>query len=390
MRTSRYLAVLATTLVLLVPGMVQAGTATLLYTFGAYPDAQTPAGPLVFDESGNLYGATTFGGTNDVGTVFELSPDENGGWKETILHNFCAKPNCADGSQGNGGLIFDADGNLYGTTVFGGAHGTGTVFRLSYDSDKHAWHEEVLYSFGGRNSGDGYYPQAGLLLDKRGNLYGVTSQRDRSLFWTVFELMPSKHGWKETVLYTFSSSNGVENPLIFNGDQTIIYGENGDVIQLAYSGGQWNESEVYPIGVYGVTIDSNANLYGVSTGFETWDAFELSYQGGVWSENTIYTFANGQAGNPCSTLLFDPTQTHLYGTSTEGGTNGFGTVYELTNSNGTWTLTVLYSFSKPQEAPIYSSLIMDGQGNLYGTSPAGGNMGCIRHAGCGYVYEVTP
>lgn len=321
MRTLRFLAVLAIGFVAFPALLLRAGTLKAIYTFGtAYPDAQTPHGALVFDKSGNLYGATTFGGENDLGTIFELSPDGNGGWNKAVLYDFCAMPNCADGSHANGGLIFDSQGNLYGTTMVGGKNGTGTVFKLSHDADKHAWQEDVLYSFRASRSGDGNYPKMGLVLDNRGNLYGTTWGGGSSNCGcgAVFELTPSNQQWTETVLYAFTAEGaGTTNPLIFNSDQTVLYGAGpGGVFQLAYKDGQWNESEVYSFGydtndIVGITRDTSNNLYGVliNGGSGQGLAFELTYQNGAWTENTIYTFSNNGAIYPSSPLLFDPTQT---------------------------------------------------------------------------------
>ena len=124
-------------------------------------------GGLIFDNAGNLYGTTDGGGIHDEGTVFELSPSEAEAWSEKLLHSFDG----TDGVAPEAGLIFDAAGSLYGTTYFGGIHGTGTAFRLS-PRESGGWTETILHSFGGGT--DGRYPATDLIFDAAGNLYGTT------------------------------------------------------------------------------------------------------------------------------------------------------------------------------------------------------------------------
>jgi uncharacterized repeat protein (TIGR03803 family) len=121
----------------------------VLYSFGTNPnDGNTPNGGLVFDGAGNLYGTAQFGGSqchSECGIVFELSPSQNGSWTESILYNFCSQLNCEDGQFPQAGLVFDDSGNLYGTTLTGGSHGSGVVFELSPPSAPGAdWTETVL------------------------------------------------------------------------------------------------------------------------------------------------------------------------------------------------------------------------------------------------------
>jgi uncharacterized repeat protein (TIGR03803 family) len=182
---------------------------TVLYNFSHYgKDGSYPWAGLVRDAAGNLYGTTSYGGTFDWGTVFELSPKAGGGWKETVLHNFNGNVR-TDGYTPMAGLVLDAAGNLYGTTYFGGTFGVGTVFELSPKA-RGGWKETVLHSFND-NGSDGYGPQAGLILDAAGNLYGTTLIGGSAVCTyygscgTVFELMPQADGsWTEKVLHSFS------------------------------------------------------------------------------------------------------------------------------------------------------------------------------------------
>src|SRR5579863_7996254 len=146
----------------------------VLYAFQGGTDGMYPQNAMIFDASGNLYGTTEQGGTIGAGTVFELTPTSNG-WNETVLYSFQAG---SDGIYPNSNLVIDAAGNLYGTTLLGGAgdcngNGCGTVFQLTPPADDGPWTESLVYSFEGGT--DGAFPY-GVIIDKSGNLYGATSQ----------------------------------------------------------------------------------------------------------------------------------------------------------------------------------------------------------------------
>jgi len=176
------------------------GSLTVLHTFSG-GDGANPSSALIFDSEGNLYGTTGNGGSSGgcglggCGTLFELSPQEDGTWSEVVLYSFCSASECVDGEEPLGPLVRDASGNLYGTTYFGGAHrscndeGCGTVFKVDISAN-----ETVLYSFTG--GADGAFPSAGLALDTSGNLYGVAEEGgDTACFapygcGVVFELAP--------------------------------------------------------------------------------------------------------------------------------------------------------------------------------------------------------
>jgi uncharacterized repeat protein (TIGR03803 family) len=340
-------------------------TEKVLYSFGqTSTDGIVPAAGLIFDARGNLYGTTTLGGANGKGTVFELSPASGGSWTEKVLYSFGATTN--DASEPYGGLIFDAKGNLYGTTKFGGPHtvtygtgGTGgTVFELSPASGG-AWTEKVLYDFGASTT-DGAYPLASLIMDGAGDLYGTTQYGGTYTYGTVFELVPGSGGtWTEKIIHSFNL-NGIdgsmpEASLIFDGQgnlygttygggSDISFGGLGAVFELSPSvGGTWTEQVLfsflgsdgdYPIG--NLVFDNAGNLYGTASNklFGQGLVFELSpASGGGWTENAIYTFGGTPDGhNPDSGLIFDDAG-NLYGTASAGGSNDFGlggTVYEIT------------------------------------------------------------
>jgi uncharacterized repeat protein (TIGR03803 family) len=160
-------------------------TEKVLYSFGNGTDGAYPEAGLILDAVGNLYGTTDEGGTYYSGTVFELKPAAGGGWTEKVLHNF--NNNGTDGAYPYAGLIFDAARNLYGTTNWGGTYGFqyGTVFRVNADGGR----EQVLHSFG--NGTDGANPYAGMIFDAAGNLYGTTYGGGTYNYRTVFEITRS-------------------------------------------------------------------------------------------------------------------------------------------------------------------------------------------------------
>jgi uncharacterized repeat protein (TIGR03803 family) len=337
-------------------------TEKVLYSFASVPDGSWPMSALIFDAAGNLYGTTLSGGTNNGGTVFELSPDGGGGWTEKVLHNFGIGG--IDGDEPQAGLIFDAAGNLYGTTGRGGGTFYGTVFELSPDGGG-GWTEQVLHSFGAGT--DGAFPYAGLIFDAAGNLYGTTYEGGAfdtcaaEGCGTVFELMPAAGGnWTEKVLYSFDYNSGggiaPSANLIFDGAGNL----------------------------YGTT---SSGYYGDSNG----TVFELSpTAGGNWTEQVLHSFGSGTDGNnPVGSLIFDFAG-NLYGTTAWGGTfssclNGCGTVFELMPAaGGNWTEQVLHNFADvPDGSWPHSALIFDTAGNLYGTTLLGGN------SAHGTVFEIA-
>ena len=153
-------------------------------------DGATPYAGLIMDGAGNLYGTTLGNGTINQGVVFQLTPDQTGtAWTETVLYRFCSQTNCADGAYPEAGLIMDEAGNLYGTTYYGGIGGSGVVFRLTPDQTGTAWTETVLYSFCSQTDcADGATPSAGLIMDRAGNLYGTTA------FGGIFAGLLNGHG----------------------------------------------------------------------------------------------------------------------------------------------------------------------------------------------------
>jgi uncharacterized repeat protein (TIGR03803 family) len=362
---------------------VQNGPELILYAFQGGNDGEYPGGGLIFDSSGNLYGETAAGGVANAGcdlypgcgTIFELSPNSNGGWTETIIYSF---QNVSDGYAPSSGLIFDEAGNLYGTTSYGGgANSDGTVFELSPDGNG-GWTKTILYSFKG-GLDDGRTPE-GLIFDGSGNLYGATAEGGQQNCepkggecGTVFELSPNgSGGWTEKIIYFFPSGSidgSTPNP-------GLIFDRAGNL--------------------YGTTFEGGVSSYcAVEGGCGT--AFELSPNGsGSWTETLLYSFANdGNDGySPEAGLIFDQSG-NLYGTDTGGPLNadtcnnlGCGTVFKLSpNGSGGWTETTLYSFQGPSDGSLPAAgLILDKNGNLYGTNEGGGDAAC----NCGTAFELSP
>jgi uncharacterized repeat protein (TIGR03803 family) len=325
-----------------------------VYNFGANgADGYYPSPGLALDPAGNLYGTTYGGGAFTHGTVFELTPAVGGGWTEKVLHSF---GNGTDGFSPNGNLIFDAAGNLYGTTGAGGAYGVpgfdvgGTVFELTPDASGR-WTEKVLHSFG--NATDGQTPYAGLTLDSSGNLYGTTTIGGAYNRGTAFQLtLRAGHGWVERILHSFNN-DGVDG--------------------------------VSPYA--GMVLDSADNLYGTTEAGGTYQngtVFELSRNTkGAWAEQILHSFNSSDGAAPTGGLVLDAAG-NLYGTTQTGDAYGGGTVFELVRSHGNWSETVLHSFEGADGAAPYAGVIFDGAGNLYGATNFGGAYTY------GTVFKITP
>jgi uncharacterized repeat protein (TIGR03803 family) len=329
-----------------------------LHHFDAAPRGRFPlTAVLSMDSSGNLYGTTPQGSRNDAGVAFKLTkPAGNGRWPETVLYHF---KGTKDGGTSYGGIVFGPGGNLYGTTGFGGAAGAGTVFMLSPDStQKSGWAETVLYSF--TSGTDGGYPYSIPIFDAAGNLYGTTLNGGNAANGVVFELSPPTTGtaWTETVLHSFDSATDGISPRIGLTFDTKgnLYGttENGGtynwgiVYELsppASGGTAWTESILHNFnfstdggnpGLSTLLFDKSGALYGTTEqGGTSKDGiiFKLTppKNGGTsWTETTLHNFTGSPDGaEPQSGLIPGPNGT-LIGTTYEGGNQyGYGTVYQL-------------------------------------------------------------
>jgi uncharacterized repeat protein (TIGR03803 family) len=391
-----------------------------------------PSGNLILDSKGNLYGTNSGCGTDLFGVVFELTPNADGGWTEIVLHTFAGDGSLqgGDGSGPAAGLVFDAKGNLYGTTRQGGgaANTCGTVFELSPNSDG-TWTETILHSFDcSSTSTDGYTPLGDLVFDAKGNLYGTTSAGGggydpSNLGGTVFELSPQSGGaWTESILHSFHFTSGdgdgcdPRGGLVFDASGNL-YGtadecganNSGAVFELSpHTGGPWTEQVIHNFidnGVDGywpfgsLIIDGSGNLYGTTTrggsGYSSsgGTVFEMSPQaGGTWTEQILFNFAVGDVTTggvePEGSLTLDA-KGNLYGTTSGGGADGSsGLVFEMTNKAGVWIENILHSFTDLIGMDGYgprAGVVFDPVGNLYGTTVFGGLGGDTE----GAVFEIA-
>jgi len=307
-----------------------AGAETVLYAFaGGATDGAEPQSSLLMDTAGNLYGSTYFGGANNYGTVFKISPTGT----ETVLHFFAG--GMTDGVNAQGGLAMDGAGNLYGMTHYGGASGIGTVYKIASDGT-----ESLLYSFDAIN---GANPQASLIIDNAGNLYGTTVNNggNGSGSGAVFKVTPAG---AITDLYSFIGTfPGTPN----NGTSP----EAGLIMDSAGN-------------LYGTTDLGGANNLGT--------VFKISATG---TETVLHSFAGGTAdgSHPQASLIMDSAG-NLFGTTYDGGAKNVGTVFMI---SATGTETVLHSFAgdKTDGGNPQGALVMDSAGNLYGTTYTYGTNG---------------
>jgi uncharacterized repeat protein (TIGR03803 family) len=313
---------------------------------------------LVEAPDGYLYGTTAAGGSSSQGTVFRVGFDGT----ESVLYSFAGGAN--DGATPSGGLLVGSDGTLYGTTRSGGAGSCGgqqpsglvlpigpcgTIFALTLSGQ-----EQVLYLFQGGD--DGGVPMTGLVQASSGDLYGTTTGGGNYLDGTVFQFTPLG---KQSVLYAFGAAGPNDGA---SPEAGVVIGTNGSL--------------------YGSTALGGASDNGT--------LFNLTLAG---AETVLATFTGAGAGQTPTQTLMQASDGNFYGTSSGGGMSsancpsGCGTVFQLTPSG---TLTILYRFGGNANDGILpsSALIQAGDGNLYGTTRAGGGGSCS--AGCGTVFKVTP
>ena len=357
----------------------RAQTFKVLHAF-AGADGQEPLAGLIL-ANGTLYGTTVSGGAHGSGAVFKLD-NQN---KETVLYSFA---DLGDGANPYGRLVRDAAGNLYGTTYINGSKGGGVVFKLSGKT------ETVLHNFGAGSDGSG--PTAGLVMDSTGNLYGTTSKGGTGHCsggcGTVFKV--TKAG-KETVLYNFKAGTDGYEPLagLVRDGAGNLYGTTygggagyGTVFKVTSAGKEtvlhsFNFSDgANPYG--GLVRDAKGNLYGTTTigGIGAGNVFKLDARG---KETVLYNFTGGADGWHPEAGLILYTNGNLYGTTVEGGNPqvSAGVVFEVHATGGE---TVLHSFTVTDGRNPVADLVRDAAGNLYGTTKLGGA------GNRGVVFKLTP
>ncbi|HKT87969.1 MAG TPA: choice-of-anchor tandem repeat GloVer-containing protein [Candidatus Sulfotelmatobacter sp.] len=370
---------------------------TVLYNFCSLAncaDGKEPLRNIVRDSQGNIYGTTAAGGQFGVGVLYQVSPSG----VETVLHHFGST---ADDGQGPYGLVADSQGNLYGTTFSGGTHvfqgaSGGTAFKMTPDGTY-----SILYNFGATST-DALHPSAGLTVDAKGNLYGVSEYGGANNYGTIFKLTPTG---KETVLHSFNNDR-VDGYLPF---EELTLDRKGNVWGVSTYGGKRDQGIIFEVsasGVYSIrfnfgssysgvggpesniTFDIAGNLYGTAT------SYGLAHMGGVyeitrgstsiWTENVLASFTSSEGFFPEAGVTSDSAG-NLYGTAVSGGTSGNGTAYELTSDG---QLITLFNFDYTHGSTPDTNLLLDSAGNLYGTTPYGGTSNTT--SGGGVLYEITP
>ena len=415
-----------------------AQTYTVLHNFGGFADGRYPMAGLTMDAGGNLYGTTRFGGNQacnaGCGTVFKLSR-KNSSWIFSTLYKFTG---AADGSEPLARVVFGPDGALYGTTSNGGSC-CGTVFRLTPSATicgavSCPWHLTVVHAFSGV---DGFMPGAGdLAFDQSGNIYGTAAYGGPALSvcsggcGVVFELTRSGGAWTENVLYSFTGQADGGRPIggvIFDRSGNLLgtaslggayqppdFAGAGVVFRLTPSSGGWTESVLYQFqdssGDGGLpyaspTLGPSGEMYGTTTSGGgggsgcNWSLYQgcgTVYQG---SGQTAFGFfdtgnlAQGYLSGPMAPISIDASG-NLYGTTWGDGEAGVGNIFKLTPSQGQWIYTSLHDFTDGDDGGFAASnVVIDAQGNLFGTSSAGGSTGdrCNDgvHVGCGVIWEIA-
>jgi uncharacterized repeat protein (TIGR03803 family) len=416
MRTSKcFLALALFTLLIAMEGSTSAQTLTVLHTFTGGGDGARPYVGVTLDQAGSVYGTTTAGGAPGscggygCGVVFKLT-HKNNTWVETPLYSFTGG---SDGAVPLARVVFGANGTLYGSTYIGGnspyPFGAGVIFNLRPPSRISSrvltpWNETVLFTFG--NTNDGNNPTGDLTFDAAGNIYGTTQTggfecEDTVYCGTIYELTRNGSTWTESLLYIFTNGNIA---LPYSGvifDQAgNLYGTTtngaGAVFQLTQSGSSWTLNDLHGFGnpgdgamaVGGLIFDPAGNLYGTTQAGgsnNTGTVYKLAPSGGGWTESVIYSLPANSDDGPFSGLTRDAAG-NLYGTTCGGGSHLSGSLFKLIPSGGGWVGTTLYSFTGGSDGycPM-SGLVVDGNGNLYGTTIGGGN-----NQNDGVVFEFTP
>ena len=326
----------------------QAQTYNVIYNFTGDLGGATPyAGPTL-DAFGNLYGSTNLGGADGSGSVYRLTFNGTS-WVYTTLYSFLGTPDGAGPAFGS--LAIGPDNRLYGTTEGGGVFGTvwsAQPAATTCPAVSCSWKDTVLHRFG--NGLDGSQPIGGVVLDADGTVYGTNNLGGTSGNGAVFKVTRSGLIWNETLIYSFVGGTDAVNPVA-----GVSLDASGDV--------------------FGTTSFGGANGVGA--------VYQLVHSQEGYRESVIYNFQGADDGQIAVGGVILDQAGNLYGTTFDGGVNGGGTVYELSPSRQGWTFTVLYSFTGGYGGP-YNNLTWDANGNLYGATNGDGAFGL------GSVFKLTP
>jgi len=398
---SRRILVVCAAIALLETAAWAASTTKVIYSFAGGTDGEYTDTELVMDGAGNLYGTSVQGGTYASGTVFQVTP----GGVHTVLYNFTGG---ADGGEPYKGVTLDTEGNLYGTAVTGGGGscegGCGVVFKLTNSGG--VWTQTVIHAFAGA---DGSGPGSPVSIDKHGNVFGTTPTGGKYGMGVIYALQPIGGSWKFRVVHAFTGgtdgAGGSAGRLLIDGRGNLygvctVGGVNalGTVYEVSLVNGQVKFSTLYafnlpPDGAWPyseLAFDRLGNLYGTTfyggaNGMGT--VYKLTRGNGTWTESVLYSFQGGPDGaNPISGLVADASG-HLYGTtSVDGASCGCGTIFRMTRgSSGNWTERPAYRFpGHPNPGTAYNGMVSDGAGHFYGATVNGGT------ADDGAIYEFIP
>jgi uncharacterized repeat protein (TIGR03803 family) len=325
-----------------------ATTTDVIFSFeednGEYADTD-----LETDSAGNIYGSTVLGGDHGSGTVFQLSPTSTG-WEQTVLYSFTGG---ADGGEPYKGVTIDRHGNLYGTAVTGGSGGCeggcGVVYKLTHSNG--TWNQTVIYAFTGADDGSG--PGARVTVDRSGNVYGMTPTGGTYGAGTIYKLQPNAGSYTFQVIHTFTGGNDGSS-----GSAGRMLLDHGRLYGAATTGGTYGNGVVFELTPTTV---------------------------GEWDFRTLYSFHGQPDGSFPYGALLRASSGKIYGTTYYGGRNGIGSVYELSpRSVGEWNERIIYSFQTGSDgnSPI-SNLVSDTAGNFYGTTSEGG-------LGTGTIFKLAP
>ena len=387
----------------LAPNQTRAATLTSLVEFN-FGNGAAPSGDLIADIDGNLFGTTSGGGAHGKGTVFEIAKTTRGyASSPTVLVSFKG----SDGASPKAGVIADAAGNLFGTTSAGGTNQQGTVFEIAKTRGGYSSTPTTLINFSVSN---GAAPSGGVIVDAHGNLFGTTSAGGAHADGTVFELVKTPGGYNNSLitLFSFDFTNGA-TPLA-----GLIADAGGNLIGTTSRGGAYGQGTIFeiiknphgyarsPINLVsfdsthgaapaaGVLADTSGNLFGTTSeggAYGKGTVFEIAKtpDGYADSSTTLASFNGDGRVDPKAGVIVDGAG-NLFGTTSAGGAQGYGTVFVIAKTPSGYASepTTLVSFDVANGAAPSSSLISDSDGNLIGTTSEGG-----RYRFYGTIFEIT-